>query len=125
MATAGGGAVTVTLAAPLLVGSVVLVATTWQVRAELGAVYTPAEETEPQPEPSWTVQVTDATVLPVTAAANMNEPPAWTVAVAGFTATATCGAFLLTFTTLVPLLFTDAMALSARTWKVPSVAGAV
>jgi len=96
-----------------------------QVAPAFGAVYTPADVTEPQLDPSWTVQVTDPAVLPVIAAANVNEPPASTVTVAGFTATVTCCAFFLTFTTLVPLLLADAMALSARTWKVPSLAGAV
>jgi hypothetical protein len=127
LTTCGGGAVTVTVADPLLVVSAALVATTWQVAPAFGAVYVPVDETDPQLEPSWTVHVTDRLAVPVTSAAKTVDPPKGRFRVLGFTATATCcaGAFFFTRTTLVPLLFTDAMALSARTWKVPSIAGAV
>ncbi len=83
-------------------------------------------ETDPQPEASWILQVTEPTVEPVTVAAKVVTPPGARVTVGGATATATGwgAAPFFTRTTLVPLLFA-AVELSARTWKVPSTAGAV
>src|SRR5512137_3030266 len=74
-----GATVTVTVADPLLVVSAALVATTWQVLADVGAVYAPVDETDPQLEPSWTDQVTDTLAVPVTAAAKVVEPPTRTL----------------------------------------------
>jgi hypothetical protein len=135
----GGGAtggVTVTTADPLLVVSATLVATTVQVAPAFGAVYTPAAETDPQADPPWTVQATEAFVVPVTAASKGVDPPAGIVAVPGLTVTVTdCAAFE-TCTTLLPALLLDAPVVgeaaavawepcSAVTWNVPSMAGAV
>ena len=79
-------------------------------------MYAPLAETEPQLDPSCTVQVTDRLVVPVTAAAKVCEPPAGTVAVAGLTATTTgATAPFFTRTTLLPVLFAET-ALVARTW---------
>ncbi|HQR30206.1 MAG TPA: hypothetical protein PLL32_07335 [Anaeromyxobacteraceae bacterium] len=65
------GAVTVIVAEALLVESATEVATTWKVPAPDGAVYAPADVTEPPDAPSRTDQVTRVTALPVTAAVNV------------------------------------------------------
>jgi hypothetical protein len=118
-----GGAVTVTVAVSLFDGSALLVATTWQVRAVAGAVYTPACVTEPQPEVSRTDQVTAVSEVPVTVAPKVSDPPVETEAVRGAMVTATTGAGV-TVTTAIPWLAVSA-ALLARTWNVPVDGGAV
>jgi hypothetical protein len=82
-------AVTVAVAAPLLVASATLVATTWQSAAPLGAVYVPVCVTDPQLD-SGTDHVTDGFVVPVTVAVNVAVAPAGRVADTGLTDTAAC-----------------------------------
>jgi hypothetical protein len=98
MVTGGGGAVTVTVAVSLRVGSSTLLATTWHVAAVAGAVYTPAALTDPQPEASETDQVTAGFAAPATAAVKETVPPVETVAERGLTDTVT-GALGVTVTT--------------------------
>ena len=84
----GGGADTVTVATAFRVASTELVATTWQVEPEPGAVYTPAADTEPpRPGPSCTVHVTEPFAVPVTWAPNRTTPSGATAASVGDTAT--------------------------------------
>src|SRR5690349_9865145 len=66
-----GAAVTVTVAWPLFELSATLVATTWKVPGDPGAVYRPEPSTLPPDAPSWTDQVTAVDwpeSVPVTAA---------------------------------------------------------
>ena len=77
------GAVTVTVATSRLVESDALVATTWQVPAVEGAVYTPPVETLPQTEPSCTDQLTAELPRLVTAAVKVTVPPAVTLVLLG------------------------------------------
>ena len=88
--TLTGGGLTVTVAVAFLVVSAAAVAVTVTARAlltEVGGVYTPAEEIEPQEEVEHeTVQVTDVLLDPETVAVKVGRPvvaPAVTVAVAG------------------------------------------
>ena len=63
-----------TVASACLDGSAVLVALIVSVVAPEGAVYTPVEFTDPDPECDNTLQVTDVFVEPVTAAVNWKVP---------------------------------------------------
>jgi hypothetical protein len=87
-AAACGVAVTVTVAAALLLGSAWLVAITWQVSAVAvtGALYVPPL-TVPQPA-SWTDQATAVLDVPVTDAVNVRDAPPTTLAVVGAMVTA-------------------------------------
>jgi hypothetical protein len=120
-AMAGGGAVTVTVAVARRVVSAWLVATTLQVPAAAGAVYTPAWVIVPQEVPP-TDQVTALLVVLVTVAVKVIVPPAATDGVVGAIDTAIGGAA--TVTVLSPMA-SGSTALVARTWNVPGVAGAV
>lgn len=121
-ATGGGAAVTVTVAVSERAPSARLVATTVQVAATAGAVYTPAVVIVPQPAPG-TDQVTEVSAAFVTVAVNATVPPAATDAVRGETATATGGGGATTVTVPWPLTPGTAR-LVARTWKTPGVVGA-
>jgi hypothetical protein len=101
---AGGGVVpdvTVTVAVALFVESAALVATTWQVVADPGAVYTPPCVTDPQPEDSWIDQVTAVFDVPATDAMKVAVPRVATEVVWGATLTETADAPVLTSTVAV------------------------
>ena len=81
----GAEFVTVIVANADLVVSAALVAVTVNVPVVLGAVYMPEEEMVPE----FADQVTVVLLVPVTLAENCCVPPTCTVALEGFTATAT------------------------------------
>jgi hypothetical protein len=121
--TTGAGADTVTVAVSLRVVSAALRATTWQVAAAPGAVYTPAVVIDPQPLTSDTDQVTAVFEVLLTVAVNARVWLVRDVAVCGVTTTAT-GAVAATTTAAVALTVGSAW-LVALTWYVPVAPGAL
>jgi hypothetical protein len=87
IATVTGGT-TVTVPCPLTAGAARLVALTWNVPADPGAVYWPLASTAP-PAVSTTSHRTEVSAVPVTVAANWALPPGAIRVEAGLTATAT------------------------------------
>jgi hypothetical protein len=111
------------VAVSLFDGSAALVATTWQVLAVDGAVYTPPCVTEPQPLASTIDQVTASLVVPATLAVNGTEPPTVTEVVCGETMTRMVG--VVVTVTVASACTDESAALVARTWNVPVEPGAV
>ena len=93
------GAVTVTVAVALLVGSATLVAITVAVPAEAGAVYTPLLDTVPPP--LATLQLTAVLLVPPTVAVNCTVPLTVSVVLVGATLTLTVPATPLVFGVVV------------------------
>jgi len=113
------GALTVTVAEADLVVSATLVAVTVNVPALPGAVYSPADETEPL----VALQVTEVLLEPVTLAVNCCVPPVESDAEPGLIVTATvCGALTVT---VADADWVVSAALVAVTMNVPALLGAV
>ena len=118
-----GAAVTVTVDVARWVVSARLVATTWQTPAVPGAVYTPLDEIVPQPEVSWTTQLTVVSEAPVTEALKVSDPPGAMEVEEGEMLTPTLGVNT-TDTVATPWTAGSAW-LIARTRYSPTVEGAV
>jgi hypothetical protein len=119
------GTETATTAVALLLVSATLVATTWKVPADAGAVYCPEPFTLPPPD-SCTDQVTRVDwpeLVPVTVAVKLTVPPVVVEALGGAMLTEIAAGWV-TVTVAVALLVVSAT-LVATTWKVPADAGAV
>jgi hypothetical protein len=126
--TSGGGSglETVTVATAQREGSATLVATTWKVPADAGALYLPEASMVPPPL-SRTDQLTALDWppdVPDTVAAKRTVAPVVVLTVAGLTETEIPGAAPETVTVASPDRVRSAT-LVATTWKVPGVAGAV